>query len=438
MQRRKFFIILATVLAISLIGLSATCLAPGEAPTLELEIYDGPEYSESDNMCYFRVEAVATGMPESEIKFNDDDNVKLLSSDRVEVGVEVGDSYTLTATAKNAAGTATVSITLEGECGEDVPDEETAEDDADADADADDDADADADDADADADDDADADADADADDDADADADVEAPTISLAIYQGPTLEGTICYYRIEATVTGSPSVSFSKDDSGGAFGNKKAQVNLNNPGDTYTLTATATNSEGSSTASIVLNWGCPLPEPDPIETDVDIGAHILKSGYIIVNHNAFPGQIHTYVGDWTNDKQIKTYLYFNINSISVLDDVTIKDVSLSMPVDHISGHPELMPEVHVRVYDYGETLELADQAAGGDFVKVFPATAAMTDFDFTSAELEAELQAAVNANNNRFQLKISLSGINAGGVWDYYRFVISNIVLHIKYEVPG
>ena len=44
MQKRKLFITLAAILTISLIGLSATCLAPGEDPTLELEIYDGPDY----------------------------------------------------------------------------------------------------------------------------------------------------------------------------------------------------------------------------------------------------------------------------------------------------------------------------------------------------------------------------------------------------------
>ncbi len=428
MQKRKFFIILAAVLAISLIGLSATCLAPGEAPTLKLEVYDGPDYSESDNICYYRVEAIATGMPESEIKFDGDDNVNPLGSGRVEVGVEAGDSYTLTATAKNAAGTATVSITLEGECDEDVPDEETAEGDADADTDTDDDADADDDD-----------DADADSDDDADADDDTEAPTVSLAIYQGPALEGSICYYRIEATVTGGPSVSFSKDDSGGAFGNKKAQVNLNNPGDTYTLTATATNSEGSATDSIDLSWGCAAPTPDPLEVDVSINLDQSISGYIIVEQAAFQNPTpYTFVGDYTNNKQIKAFLSFNINSISGLEDVTIKDASLSMPVDGIIGHPEFMPAVHVKTFDFGDSLTLADQGGGGDFVGNFPTSSTMTSFNFSTAQLETALQNAVDSNSQRFQLKISLSGINADGVGDWYRFRPNNISLQIKYEIPG
>jgi len=87
------------------------------------------------------------------------------------------------------------------------------------------------------------------------------APTIELKIYQGPTYSEAdgVCYYRIKATVTGNPAptIEFSKDDSSGAFGSKKAQVNLHDPGDTYTLTATATNSEGTATDSIDISWGC-------------------------------------------------------------------------------------------------------------------------------------------------------------------------------------
>lgn len=124
MKKRKLLTILALILSISLIGLSATCQAPGEVPTLELEVYDGPDYSESDDMCYYRIEATAKGMPEPEIEFDDDDNVSPLGSGRIEVGVEAGSSYTLNAIATNSAGTATVSIILDGECEEEVTEEE--------------------------------------------------------------------------------------------------------------------------------------------------------------------------------------------------------------------------------------------------------------------------------------------------------------------------
>ena len=127
MQKRKFFIILAITIMIPLIGLSVQCGFAREAPTLKMEIYDGPDYSESDNMVYYRVEAVVTGIPDPDIEFNTDDNVSSLGSGRVEVGVKVGDSYTLTATATNLAGTATVSIALAGEYGEETAAEEETE-----------------------------------------------------------------------------------------------------------------------------------------------------------------------------------------------------------------------------------------------------------------------------------------------------------------------
>ncbi len=84
------------------------------------------------------------------------------------------------------------------------------------------------------------------------------APTINLEIFEGPTYSAgdDICYYRVKATVTGNPApaVSFSKDDSSGAWGKNKAQVNLKN-GESYDLVVTAVNSVGAVTKHIVLTW---------------------------------------------------------------------------------------------------------------------------------------------------------------------------------------
>ena len=128
MKKRKLFTIIVVILVISMMGLSAQCGFGGESPTLELEIYDGPDYSESDGMCYYRVEAISTGTPAPQVEFAQDDNVEAIGTGRVEVGVEVGDTYTLTATATNSAGTATVSIVLDGNCGDETEVTETDED----------------------------------------------------------------------------------------------------------------------------------------------------------------------------------------------------------------------------------------------------------------------------------------------------------------------
>jgi len=86
-------------------------------------------------------------------------------------------------------------------------------------------------------------------------------PTIMLRIFEGPVYSefDDICYYRIEAIVTGDPepTVIFSKDDSSGVWGPLKTQINLKRSSPNYTLTAIAKNSIGESVDSITLYWGC-------------------------------------------------------------------------------------------------------------------------------------------------------------------------------------
>ncbi len=83
-------------------------------------------------------------------------------------------------------------------------------------------------------------------------------PTLKLVIYEGPVIiqDSDICYYRVEAIVTGEPypAIKFSKDDSNGAWGKNKAQVNLEN-GESYDLIVTATNVSGSVTKHLELTW---------------------------------------------------------------------------------------------------------------------------------------------------------------------------------------
>ncbi len=118
MQKRKLYIVILAIILISLSGLSAQCLAAGEAPAIEFEIYDGPDCSASNDIIVWKGETSVRGFPDPEIDFGDDDNVKQLGPGRVEVSVKAGESYALIVIATNTQGTASVSIVLEGECGD--------------------------------------------------------------------------------------------------------------------------------------------------------------------------------------------------------------------------------------------------------------------------------------------------------------------------------
>ncbi len=100
-------------------------------------------------------------------------------------------------------------------------------------------------------------------------------PTISLEIYIGPEYSSAdnVCFYRVKANVTGNPTptIEFNKDDSLGAWGPNKAQVNLNSPSDTFVLEATATNSQGPATNSITLSWGCEVENQVPVISEITL-----------------------------------------------------------------------------------------------------------------------------------------------------------------------
>ena len=354
-----------------------------ETPTIKLEIYEGPTYHADDDICYYRVKAVVTGKPAPTVKFSKDDSGGVWGTKKAQINIHRGETYKLTATAKNSEGEDTASLTLKWGCNTN--------------------------------------------------------PVINDITLSSATIEINKIYdVTASATDPDGDSLTYKWTVSGGAINNDAANpmkwTAPNAAGD-YTITVKVTDGKGGeATKSKTVSAGVPAP----IEANVNINVDTSISGYIIVDFAAYPGNYSTFVGDYDTNKQIKAYLSFNINGISSLAIATIKDASLSMPVDAIIQHPELMPNVHVRVFDYGSSLELADQIAGGDFVKIFPTSNPMASFDFSSPELVAALQGAANADSERFQLKISLEGINSDGLQDWYRFKKANIVLHVEYEIPG
>jgi hypothetical protein len=92
------------------------------APSIKLEIYEGPLYSKADDICYYRVGAIVTGKPYPKISFSKDDSLGWLGSEKTQVNIKRDSgSYLLTATASNSEGTAQDTLTLVWGCDTNPP-----------------------------------------------------------------------------------------------------------------------------------------------------------------------------------------------------------------------------------------------------------------------------------------------------------------------------
>jgi len=413
MLRKKFLLILAIFLVILVSAMSFQCTVRGEAPTIELEVYNGPEYNESDNACYYRIEAIAEGDPQPEISFGDDSNVRQISAGRVEVSVEVGETYELTATATNENGSATATFTLSGQCSEEEAEEEVEEAEE--------------------------TEKEAAIEEEEEEEEEEEAttttttpksaPKISLAIVHGPeysSLDG-ICFYRIKASVTGSPkpTITFSKDDSAGSWGKDIVQVNLDNPADAYNLTATATNSEGSDTDSISITWDCEIPaEEHTVELHPSISGTVSSAAATTawIAFGDSPANI-----DW------RGLFAFDVSSLAGKD---IVDAQLKLADPTYYGTCDFKGDIMIGYYDFLPGIDASDWSGVSSYgtPEFFAYNAEPLEFS-TSFLIEKVEQRANSGTNLQFIITYQLPATGgAPGVPEGREYYPEDITLTVTY----
>ncbi|MEI7616574.1 MAG: hypothetical protein WCJ54_07660 [Actinomycetota bacterium] len=360
-------------------------------------------------------------------------------------------------------------------------------------------------------------------------------PTISLAIYEGPNYSPAddIYYFRIEATVTGSPKpvITWSKDDSSSAWGNKKAQINLN-PGQTYTLIATAKNSVGIASANIVLTapaaassssssssssstsiavnhapdvadinvpgtlytdtvyavsaaasdadgdtlayawsstgglWTDPNINPAQWRTPAAAGNYTLtltvndghsgitvrtkdvtvvplslinlsvpavySEGGYIENGGITNAGGCVFAGDTGANKYARGYMSYNITSLA---GTTIDTATFTFILKQVYGNPteHAGSTMSLQIVDYGGSpISQASLLLTG--IPIYNAAAPI--FSFSGPALKTQLQNAINAGKQRFQLCVAFTAPNfdSDGVWDGWEYDQTGITLNIKY----
>ena len=177
-----------------------------------------------------------------------------------------------------------------------------------------------------------------------------EAPTMKLSIIEGPVSaeNGSICYYRVKATVKGNPvpEIIWSKDDSSGAFGNTIAQVNLKD-GESYILNASAENVAGKVSKSLELKWGNSLEtvaETTATETTVTAFTETTAAGTIAStdkNEEKFLNNMSSLLNEYNlafnhmNTYHKEGWIYNNPKEIALEETFLIKLLELSNELEN-------------------------------------------------------------------------------------------------------
>ena len=275
------------------------------------------------------------------------------------------------------------------------------------------------------------------------------APTIKLSVLEGyPKYleESGICYYRVEAELTGSPTpdVVFSKDDSEGSWGDYIAQVNITSGDEVITLTATATNTEGSDDNSIELSWGCdeePPSEGEPPDDESVIfkspdeeltytpGRQLLNPsdiGYVIKDLGFTWSELC--IGDLTNDTDARGFFAFDLSSFAG-KEITSATLILDRPGDETRGDPAFKEKIFLYFNDY---LPL-----GRDDYEIHPYKSPITfenneiPLEYSSEYLASIIQERANEGKKlEFALAYENSGSDDDGDMDGRFYSSDNISL--------
>ena len=87
-----------------------------EASSIAIFIYEGPLYSEEDNLCYYRIASEVYGNPYPKLTWSKDDSNGNFGKDKAQVNLQRGETYALSATATNLVNSITVTTDLSWGC----------------------------------------------------------------------------------------------------------------------------------------------------------------------------------------------------------------------------------------------------------------------------------------------------------------------------------
>lgn len=333
-----------------------------EAPTIELEIYEGPLYSQSDDVCYYRIKANVTGTPD--VEFSKDDSNGYWGEYKAQVNLNSPtETYTLIANATNSEGTATDSINLDWGC---------------------------------------------------QVEENNEPEIVEITIIPGNYAPGIEYPIPVVASDPDGDSLSYKWSVTGGSIlddTSNPMKWTTSIPGDYEVTVIVEDGKGGTDTKTETVPVGS-LPITSLSKSE---WGHIIKEDSMCINSTC-----KIMVGDYLSNKPIRGFVSFDISSLT---GRTVYDVVLVFGNPIQWGDPaSLISLISLEVVDWGnDALELEDYFLLGTLLGTY----SNPNFFSAAGLLPAKLQDAIDSGKDRFQIRISSTGLltnnnNATDAWGY------------------
>lgn len=369
---------------------TSTSSSEAGSPTITLAIYEGPNYSPADSIYYFRIEATVTGSPKPSITWSRDNSNSAWGNKKAQVNLNPGETYTLTATAKNSVGTASANIILT------APGSASSSSSSSSSSSV----------------------------------AVNHAPDVADINVPGGTLYADTVYVVSAASSdSDGDTLTYAWSSTGGTWVDPNinpAQWRSPAAAGNYTLTLNVNDGHGgisvrTKDVTVVLlsliNLSVPAVYPE--------GGYIEKSG--ITNAGGC-----VFAGDTGTNNYARGYMSYNITSLA---GATIDTATVTFILKQVYGNPieHAGSTMSLQIVDYGSNaITQANLLLPG--IPVY--NAAAPTFSFSGAALKTQLQNAINAGKQRFQLCVAFTAPNfdSDGVWDGWEYDQTGITLNIKY----
>ena len=374
----------------------------GVEPKISLKIYQDATYSAADDVCYYRIQANVKGDPSPDIIWSEDESKGSFGNKIAQVNLNRGETYELTATATNTAGSATSSMTLSWKCdGEEVAD--------------------------------------------TDGDENQSEEEMVLRDYGIPVVNDII--FSTDLVIVGQEvdvTAIASDPDGGGLTYHWEATDGSIDDVHTNPMNWTAPDTPVNCTVWVVVedqdgDTNALSKQVNVISGTVNLQAYEHISGIIFCDGGVQdPEYGWTKIGDTDYNEVILTYISF-IGIIPSFECVTITDASLIMDVYQWIGHPELAGnQIVVQAVDYGASLENEDQnfGVGMRLGTINCPSSGLHHINFTSPELIDEIERVLDDPVRHYvQLRLYPDDVNWNYFSDYYRIRYQTVYLHIEYE---